>query len=450
MPEQKTPAPAATLRCCSGRGLLLWGVLFSLVLETMHLRGVLTSAPVSRLLQEVIAQQLYTTQSPSKEQAPKQQVPKPVPRTAPPSQQVIAFTLPPPPKPPQPEPPQPEPRAPPPPMQALAPPDPSVDEASQEEWEPWADAPGEPQPVVQSGGDDFGGFQPDDLDIIPPSGGAAPVAASGAAKKPSSGAAGASVAYLVLGLTPGARPSWASQEDTIFPFVPPKRCPSCPLSAHKFSTSNEYTKAPQAWWCAQRYYMEALDTLAKTHSDKHYYFLADADTVVFPEALQAMVNLLEHAVLEPADDLYMGHGRDLSVGRFIMSGGGVLIRGRTLRRAAFGGTLQHCAREHVNGSWCWRHLDWVLADCLRLIDVPAHGHEGFNQFINKCDCCKPPAVACHPVKDKERQRALSARHKRYEVSQLKAAWAQPCPDNAYKWGQSKQSLCTRSGRSKRR
>merc|ERR1719330_415396 len=177
--------------------------------------------------------------------------------------------------------------------------------------------------------------------------------------------------------------------------------------------------------------------------DKQYYFLADADTVVFPETLNALLRLLEHEVLSQSDDLYMGHGRDLSIGRFVMSGGGVLVRGRTLRRAAFGGTLQGCSREHLNGSWCWRHLDWVLADCMRKVEVKARGHPAFQQFANKCECCKPPAVACHPFKDMAKQRSLIAEHRRFEVSRLSAAWASPCPDGSYRWSQSRQSICER-------
>lgn len=258
-----------------------------------------------------------------------------------------------------------------------------------------------------------------------------------------------SIAFLVLGLKPGDRPPWASAEDDIMPFQPPKDCPPCPAWAPKFGTSNEYKKAPKGWWCAQRYYMHALDNLAKSHSDKQYYFLADADTVVFPEALHAMVRLLEHEVLGPSDDLYMGHGRDLSIGRFVMSGGGVLLRGRTLRRAAFSGTLQSCAREHINGSWCWRHLDWVLADCMRKLDVAAQGHEAFQQMVHKCACCQPPAVACHPVKELGQQRSLGAEHRFFEVSRLTAAWAAPCQDRSYLWGQSRQSLCKRPARRSR-
>mmetsp|Transcript_145999 Transcript_145999/g.468164 ORF Transcript_145999/g.468164 Transcript_145999/m.468164 type:complete len:261 (+) Transcript_145999:173-955(+) len=209
--------------------------------------------------------------------------------------------------------------------------------------------------------------------------------------------------------------------------------------------SARYLNAPKAWWCAQRYYMDALSKLVSSFPSASWYFLADADTVVFPHVLHPMLRLLDE-VLVDTEDLYMGHGRDLSIGRFVMSGGGVLLRGRTARRLAGTGQWRRCFKENLNGTWCWRHLDWVLADCLREVGITARGHPGFQQFVTRCsDCCRPESVACHPVKDKAAQKQLVAKHRGIDTSRFLADWAMPCNDNEYRWDQSKKSICDSSG-----
>jgi len=251
-----------------------------------------------------------------------------------------------------------------------------------------------------------------------------------------------SVVYLLLGLATGERPVWASDADIFMPFNPPKTCPTCPASALKFDSSHEYSNAPKAWWCAQRYYMEALERLTIQHPSANWYFLADADTVVFPHVLQSMMRLLD-LVLVDTEDLYMGHGRDLAIGRFIMSGGGVLLRGRTLRRLAGSRKLRDCGRRHLNGTWCWRHLDWVIADCLREVDIHPRGHPAFQQFATKCSgCCRSDSVACHPYKVKADQEKVVEKHSSADTSQLTADWAMPCNGEEYRWMQSKQSICS--------
>jgi len=125
--------------------------------------------------------------------------------------------------------------------------------------------------------------------------------------------------------------------------------------------------------------------------------------MIFSHRLRAMLAHLEYGILGPSDDLYMGHGYagEPQVPKFIMSGGGVLLRGRTLRRLKSSGLLQRCAKKHLRGDWCWHHLDWVLGECLLEIGVQPVGHPSFQQFINVCPrCCDEKSIACHPVADK--------------------------------------------------
>jgi len=263
--------------------------------------------------------------------------------------------------------------------------------------------------------------------------------------EPPAVAGSSSIAYLVLGLGPSERPVWAAADDQIVSFDPPKTCPKCPPGAKKFRSSNEYRSAPEAWWCAQRFYMAALERLLQRFPASPWYLLADRDTAVFPSILQAMVDVLDAQVLSADEDLYMGHGRILAIGRFIMSGGGVLLRGLTLRRLSESGKLASCQERHAEGDWCWRHLDWVLADCLRETGVVARGHEAFQQFISKCgeECCKLPSVACHPLKNESDVRRQMAKQLSFDATTVTADWASPCDDHRYHWHQSRESTCDR-------
>jgi len=209
------------------------------------------------------------------------------------------------------------------------------------------------------------------------------------------------VAHLVLGVNESHRPAWAKTEDDVFVLVPQQACPVCPTSAKYPPTAR--LSEPQGWWCAQRHYMPGLHKLLLMFPEADYYFLSDADTMIFSSRLRAMLAHLEYGILGPSDDLYMGHGYgyEPQVPKFIMSGGGVLLRGRTLRRLKSSGRLRKCAKKHLQGDWCWHHLDWALAECLLEIGVQPVGHPSFQQFINMCPtCCNEKSIACHPVADK--------------------------------------------------
>lgn len=260
-----------------------------------------------------------------------------------------------------------------------------------------------------------------------------------------------SVAYLVMGLGPDERPIWAAVEDAIMTYRPPA---ICPCSRPKVREAGRYKHAPMGWWCAQRFYMKAVEEFLQVFPNKLYYFLADADTVVFPQSIYSMMWLLERQVLSPSEDLYMGHaidptqgqfGRVAEIGKFIMSGGGVLLRGLTMHKLADSGNLSLCASRALNGSWCWQHLDWVIAECLRRINVIAKGHEAFQQNGGSGNC-RPPKIGCHSVKDQADQVRLIQEHKGFDVSRLPADWAAPCEDTAYLWISIGFSVCRWRGR----
>jgi len=209
------------------------------------------------------------------------------------------------------------------------------------------------------------------------------------------------VAHLVLGVNTSHRPVWANTADDIFVYVPAQTCPVCPTISNYPPTAR--LTEPLGWWCAQRQYMPGLQNLLHMFPEADYYFLSDADTMIFSNRLRAMLAHLEYGILGPSEDLYMGHGYggEPQVPKFIMSGGGVLIRGRTLRRLKSSGLLQKCAKRHLEGEWCWHHLDWALAECLLELGVHPVGHASFQQFVNVCHtCCDEKSIACHPVADK--------------------------------------------------
>lgn len=270
-----------------------------------------------------------------------------------------------------------------------------------------------------------------------------------ASAAPRAGPPGPSVAFLVAGLQPDERPPWASATDALLRYDPPSTCPACPAGAPRYGGSDRGATGP-AWWCAQRHYLDGLMRLLQTFPGRQFYFLVDARTAVFPSALRALLRLLETEVLQPSEDLYLGHSIKLgNIGQFVMFGGGVLLRGQTLRRAASNGTLARCSYKHVRGQWCWKHWDWVLADCLRRLGVQARGHAAFQQAANDCQCCQAPAVACHPVNISQQER-LSQEHSRFDVQTLTAAWAAPCPHEVYSWRSAHESVCNRTARGRGR
>jgi len=103
-----------------------------------------------------------------------------------------------------------------------------------------------------------------------------------------------------------------------------------------------------------------LARLMKEFPGKDYYFLADADTLVFPDTLDAMTTLLEKEVLSKDEDLYMGdvqcyqdqcHGTSCPCKNpFVASGGGVLLRGKTMRKLKKSGKLALEYAGHQNAS----------------------------------------------------------------------------------------------------
>merc|ERR1711884_64972 len=109
-----------------------------------------------------------------------------------------------------------------------------------------------------------------------------------------------------------------------------------------------------SWWCAQRTLVSLLE-LVQRFPVADYYMLLHSDTVVFRGNLEILLRVLDREVLRDAEDLFMGHGRLLSkeLGPFIMAGGGVLLRGLTLRRLVADGLLSQCAERQLQGDWCW-------------------------------------------------------------------------------------------------
>ena len=63
----------------------------------------------------------------------------------------------------------------------------------------------------------------------------------------------------------------------------------------------------------------------------------------------------------------------------VMTGGGALVRGSTLRRLVQSGRLEQCV-GYMKKDWCWWHADWVLAECFHGIGVQAEAHPAFQQF----------------------------------------------------------------------
>lgn len=254
------------------------------------------------------------------------------------------------------------------------------------------------------------------------------------------------VVWLVIGLEPGKRTPWARPNDILYGALPPQTCSGCPSVAkiEKETTgeAKDYKKASSGWWCAQRTFLDILKKMHAEHPNACWYMLADVDTIAFPQNLDVMLDRFDKDVLSPGEDLYMGHGAYTSFVRFIMSGGGVLLRGPTVQRLVKTGTLDFCIQKVYKGSWCFHHLDWLVAECLREIGVYPRGHDGFQQMLNVCpECCTFPRITCHPV-PLEKQPNVLARHASGNKDVLTDTWATPCRYSDYYWESYWRSNCT--------
>eukprot|EP00931_Biecheleriopsis_adriatica_P116728 TRINITY_DN92338_c0_g1_i1.p1 TRINITY_DN92338_c0_g1~~TRINITY_DN92338_c0_g1_i1.p1 ORF type:complete len:634 (+),score=81.76 TRINITY_DN92338_c0_g1_i1:91-1992(+) len=262
-----------------------------------------------------------------------------------------------------------------------------------------------------------------------------------------------SVVFHIFGYA-NETPPWAEGEE-VNVFAPEQDFPQgrhCEKYAKPLHWSRQWE--PPAWWAAQRQYLPSLESLLEKHPDGDYYFLADADTLVFPRNLHTLVAYLEDEVLDKDDDLYMGHGLWFHpfnadfLSPFIMSGGGVLVRGRTLRLLNSTGSLHACATAALSLQ-CWHHCDWTLASCMARIGVKATGHTGFQQFVDKCPgCCTDDSIACHPVRDMKAQVSMLetqlSRQGPAQVKPLTKHLAESCGKN-YAWEGSTGSFCLHSG-----
>jgi len=251
------------------------------------------------------------------------------------------------------------------------------------------------------------------------------------------------VAFLILGYNNSIYPLWVTPADKVLIYVPPPTCFGCPPSVKcNPKASGPYVDAPEAWWCAQRMYLLGVQELLEKFPDVEYYFFADVDTVVFRESLTTLIQLLEYEVLKEGEDLYAGqgltldHAGDPTLGKFIMSGGGLVVRGLTLQKLLKNGTLDKCI-EAMRGPWCYHHADWVLGECLATVRVQPTGHKAFHQY--DCDdYTSETMVACHPVKRRTVQRRMlqnrsetNSRTPWRRRPRLGKSWARPC--RKYDW-----------------
>lgn len=219
-----------------------------------------------------------------------------------------------------------------------------------------------------------------------------------------------SIAFLVFAYPGSDHPPWAQNEDDLLVFAPPQSCSDCSIKVKNHGAKST------AWWCAQRHYWDGVHKLLHAYPVVDYYFLVDGDTVVFRKSLKMLVRALAN-VLESSDDLYMGdvtpswYSNQTNSLPFVMTGGGALVRGHTLRRLASSGRLDACAGKHRSGENCWQPLDWVLGACLHSIGVLPQKHHAFQQFANEVGC-GPDAVACHSYKTQKDQLKLLEMHEK--------------------------------------
>jgi len=196
--------------------------------------------------------------------------------------------------------------------------------------------------------------------------------------------------------------------------------------------------AVPGWWAAQRQFMTSLKSLLSKHPAADYYMVVDDDTMVLRHNLQTLITSLERDVLDPNEHLYMGHAvlhPELQI-PYVMSGGGVLLRGGTLRLLDQQGLLDSYALRATR-DLCWHHFAWQLGGALAEIGVKALGHPGFQQSMQDCTtCCHSGSVACHPFKDRALQETLLATYAKQEgilkPMKLSKHLAEACGKN-YSW-----------------
>jgi len=243
------------------------------------------------------------------------------------------------------------------------------------------------------------------------------------------------------------RPKWAPEYYSVHIYLPPKTCKVChPLAQ---ALPNSTMNAPMSWWCAQRFYMNALYKFVDTEPHADYYFLQHSNTMVFPVSFAAMLENLD-AGMGAKEDLFMGHATEADPGmaRYVQSGGGTLIRGCTMRRLRYDANMAFCSERAYQGEWCWHHMDWVLADCFRAVGVAARGHANFNQGRH---CGDPKVVTCHPVPSLWEQIAMMQstsamqQQRAHEPGFFSPMWAYPCADASYDYSNFRESVCGHPG-----
>eukprot|EP00927_Polykrikos_kofoidii_P054224 TRINITY_DN4867_c0_g2_i1.p1 TRINITY_DN4867_c0_g2~~TRINITY_DN4867_c0_g2_i1.p1 ORF type:complete len:285 (-),score=54.14 TRINITY_DN4867_c0_g2_i1:153-1007(-) len=230
------------------------------------------------------------------------------------------------------------------------------------------------------------------------------------------------LAFHVMGYNNTKPQPWVLPEDDLHIYAPEQTCRDCPKQSKKAPFSR--MTASTGWWCAQRSYMDGLTALLRAHPSKDWYVLVDLDTVIFRTPLMTMIKVLNNT-LAADEDVYMGHFIKLKgVGHFVMSGGGVLIRGTTLRKLA---PHFHTCGLKQKADWCWHHSDWALGECFRSIGIKGRGHQAFQQFVDHCkSCCGRRSVGCHPVEPSQQDALLKKHQRELNLDRLSVAWAQPC------------------------
>jgi hypothetical protein len=247
------------------------------------------------------------------------------------------------------------------------------------------------------------------------------------------------IAFMVLGM-PGSKVediAWATKEiaESTLLYIPNQHCDREVSPAIKISNI-AWSTHPGSWWCAQSEYLRAVLAVVQQFPNADYYFLADSDTLIFTVQLQRLVDILDHDILKPQDDLYMGHVweaniYDEHVSKFdiIMSGSGVVVRGRTLRRAVQEGVVKRVHAQMTKDKLVHWHADWAVAECMRLIGVQPLAHEGFQQFANE-QGCPLLAVACHKYNNQIQRQIINSRRPLFSVSIQDVDWAAPCGSSA--------------------
>jgi hypothetical protein len=139
--------------------------------------------------------------------------------------------------------------------------------------------------------------------------------------------------------------------------------------------------ASGTWWCAQRQHLRGIATLLRVAPMAGWYLMLDTDTLLFPaplvlllKQLQMQLGAIEHLytghlhipLLHPADKMNQHLPR-----AFVATGGGCLLRGRTLRLLRQNATLARIARKQRRGGPLhWAALDWVLGAAMAAARPP--------------------------------------------------------------------------------